>query len=135
MMSYSTLCFHGLRLTVIHVPGDCDCGDIETITMGSSAPQGTEYFLLISATVQLSGRQISHFPWGRSAAKYIGVPFRLVASSQWSSGLAITFLPHGPASRSECDHSVKDAQTYLTPALSFNHGNCGFLRPLQKREI
>ena len=47
MVNYNTLCFHGLRLAVIHVPGDCDCGDIEPITVGSLAPQGTEYFLLI----------------------------------------------------------------------------------------
>lgn len=47
MVSYNTLCFHGLRLAVIHGPGDCNCNDIEPITVGSSAPQGTEYFLLI----------------------------------------------------------------------------------------
>ena len=89
-MSYSTLCFHSLMLAMIHVPGDCNCGDIETLMVGSLAPQGTEYFLLISSAVQLSGGQVARFPWGRSATKYIGFPFRLVASSQWSLGPAIT---------------------------------------------
>ena len=126
VMSHSTPLLPLSQAGVTHVPSGCGPCDMETITVGSSVPQGSECFLLHQPLCSFLAGRVHVFPGAEEQKNIQESPSGLQPAAGgprvWPSGCI--FLPRGLAFRSVCGHSLRDAQTYLVPALSFDRGSC-----------